>query len=235
MKNKLSLLAIVLGLFVPSFVFAQTITPSSVSSVTDVITSVDPGTAGWGFSVFLPDTVEAQNYYTGTENVIDENYSSETWENVIGDPSADDEFPGGWRFLLVNFDTLGEGADSPCDSSSEVSDYELCLLDPAYQGVEVIVTFGEESETPISPIAASAAIAGVAVDFGASSLVILAAIVGILVALLVFRWGWRKTVNLANEPGSFGYNSRRGSGRSSGNFARMESQGSSGKKINLLG
>lgn len=36
-------------------------------------------------------------------------------------------------------------------------------------------------------------------------------------------------------PGSKGYNSRRGSGSSFRNVARRESQGSSGRKINLLG
>jgi len=45
----------------------------------------------------------------------------------------------------------------------------------------------------------------------------------------------KRNRNMINMPGSKGYNSKRGSGRSYRNTARRESQGSSGKKINLLG
>jgi len=83
-------------------------------------------------------------------------------------------------------------------------------------------------------------------SFGIAALVVLTAILGVALGLLVFRWGWKQTLQVSGEgipytlrsgnfPGSAGYNSRRGSGASSGNVARMESEGSSGKKINMLG
>lgn len=69
---------------------------------------------------------------------------------------------------------------------------------------------------------------------GIAFITILSAAILIMVGLFVFRLGWLWTQQAANEPGSIGYDSKRGSGTSAGNVARMESEGSSGKKINLI-
>lgn len=44
----------------------------------------------------------------------------------------------------------------------------------------------------------------------------------------------KRNRKMINMPGSKGYNSRRGSGASFRNVARRESQGSTGKRINLI-
>jgi len=71
-------------------------------------------------------------------------------------------------------------------------------------------------------------------SLGVAFLAILSALVVVATGLLVVKFGMAKISNVDNMPGSAGYDSRRGSGASANNVARLESQGSTGKKINLL-
>lgn len=40
-------------------------------------------------------------------------------------------------------------------------------------------------------------------SFGAAAIVILAAVIGVAIGLLVFRWGWRKVTSVAGEGSSY--------------------------------
>jgi len=147
------------------------------------------------------------------------NYSEETFATgTVSDTLPDGVYTA--LYLLYQ-----EGSDCVSMASPEQPDLEGDESEPIF-----IIS---EDEPEFGTTTVAAVLGSTVTGFGVSALTILAAVIGIAVALLVVRWGWLQ-MSGSNLPGSPGYDSMRGSGASRNNRARMESQGSSGKKVNLL-
>lgn len=131
-------LAIFLFLITASVANAQ-ITPTTVNSRTQIM-NVTGVTAPFCYAVFLPETPEAQSYYDGMEQCVDDTYDGVVWNewsvpSIVGDPSID--YPGDYNFLLV------DDGGAECFNLT----YEDCLNSASYQGTQFTIFFSLESES----------------------------------------------------------------------------------------
>ncbi len=124
-------------------------TPTTIEIVDDIVNIADV-TYPDCYEVYLPETIEAQNYFDGSEQCVDSSYNGQTWADVVGDADGD-SFDGTYHLVLVNDAIGGNMALAAC----YLLTYEQCLEDASYQGVTINVVFGV-----VEPPAASGGFSG---------------------------------------------------------------------------